>query len=391
MSDKLQPTQYSAAKSFLDSAENLYVNTKIYSLFTQRKHAFLQSSHFNSFLDYRKRYWALHDTSKGINYSPSERRLNVGKAVSENNTRMANSFLKGCGYMMTDMLNDSRILSKQKRKIKLVLSLCAAPGGFCQPLVEQILDCRILAYSLSPESGGIPMLFEHERVKLFYEDVMKLSSDQIETQKKLLTDDAFDLILMDGAWASILQKDEQKQEEEFQYDPLYPFTTKEFSLKVKELILMIENLKENGIAIIRLNIKFKSLFGTVFLIILNSMFADVELFRPKGNSPTFWSQQFTYAICHNFKSDESEKNKKMLSRCLESSLAQELSFLHLFEEASESLVKKCLEQEKSYFGDLAETYKQKYEELLKSIELSYSRNVHENRKSRSEHSGSKPR
>ena len=161
------------------------------------------------------------------------------------------------------------------------------------------------------------MLFEHERVKLFYEDVMKLSSDQIETQEKLLIDDAFDLILMDGAWASVLQKDEQQQDEEFQYDPLYPFTTKEFSLKVKELILMMDNLRENGIAIIGLNIKFSSLFGTVFLIILNNMFADVELFRPKGNSATFWSKQFTYAICQNLKSHESEKNKKMLSRCLE--------------------------------------------------------------------------
>ncbi len=354
------------AASAFDTDEKYFKSTVLYPLFLSRKNALLPSEPYNSFLHWRKEYFTLHDLIKEINYTPTSRRQNFNKRFTNQPQKVAENTMNLCRDLMVDMLRNSKILTEQRGNISLVLSLCAAPGGFCVPLLDQLPHCRVLAYSLPTEVGGLEMLYEDERLTFVSKDVMKLNSTEIEDQMQEidLFKTKFGLICVDGAWAEVVgNRDKDSTDFKGSFRILFGKTV---ALKLKELLLMLESLEQNGVAVIRVSIKYYGLFGTMILIILNIVFRNVEFFRSTyEQSHNQWSSQFAYVICHEFVIGELEKGKSMVSQWLESCQAGKPTeeFGKLFNEVTESSIANCIKQQEQYFGELAEDFRRNHEQL----------------------------
>merc|ERR1712226_1319308 len=150
-----------------------------------------------------------------------------------------------------------------------VLDLCCAPGGFCQALLNRFPDISIDAHTLHPKEGGAPMLTRDPRLNCQYYDVIELSQ-----KHSFNTFIRYDMVILGGAWAAYVDENGVEQQET-ESRVFYP----NLKLKFAELHIMLQCLRPNGVAIVKLPLKFENLTGTMIWTNLKSKEIREEYIR----------------------------------------------------------------------------------------------------------------
>lgn len=340
------------AKDYFDEIEERWAPSPLYSLFLQRKELLLTSKPFEKFMAARKVYWETHDEIFKIQYDALERRK---KRAKETNTeKTAAFFLQTCYAMMIELMDNSPIL--WRRRLHRVLDLCSAPGGFCEALLQRCPDVKIDAHTLHPDDGGAPMITKNNRLNAQYNDVIELSAN---TSFKTFI--RYDLVIAGGAWASYVDESGVSHEES-ECRMFYP----SLKLKLAEMHIMLQCLRPNGVAIVKLPLKFENMTGTMIWIILEKVFKYVEPFRPSCNScSSLWSHSFVYMVCHELRSNEIReeyirKLKSYLDLCQESRSDFVEDFLQ-----EQDILLNVREKEEKIWSTMAQAYLTKLQKLKK--------------------------
>jgi len=340
----------SDAQQYFEAVVPRWETSPLNPLFLQRKDLLLHSSSFDRFIASRRLYWETHDAKFQINYDPQQRRE---KRAKETNTdKTAAFFLKTCYAMMCELLENSPVL--WRRNFHRVLDLCCAPGGFCQALLNRFPDISIDAHTLHPKEGGAPMLTRDPRLNCQYNDVIELSQKHIFN-----TFIRYDMVILGGAWAAYVDENGVEQQET-ESRVFYP----NLKLKFAELHIMLQCLRPNGVAIVKLPLKFENLTGTMIWIILEKVFNHVEPFRPSCNScSSLWSHSFVYMICTNLKSKEiREEYIRKLKLYLDMCRETRPDFVNDFLEERE-ILSQVVGKEEKIWNLMAATYKAKLDRL----------------------------
>ncbi|XP_075238789.1 uncharacterized protein LOC142334554 [Convolutriloba macropyga] len=338
------------AQQYFEAVVPRWETSPLNPLFLQRRDLLIASRSFDKFISSRKLYWETHDAKFQINYDPQERRR---KRAKETNTdKTASFFLQTCYAMMRELLENSPAL--WRRNFHRVLDLCCAPGGFCAALLDRFPDVRIDAHTLHPKDGGAPMITQHSRLNCQYNDVIELSANQ-----SFQTLIRYDMVILGGAWAAYVDENGVEQQET-ESRVFYP----NLKLKFAELHIMLQCLRPNGVAIVKLPLKFENLTGTMIWIMLEKIFNHVEPFRPSCNScSSLWSHSFVYMICHGLKSKEIREHyirqlKLYLDMCRET----RADFVNDFLEEHEVL-EQVVGKEEKIWELMAQTYNKKLDRL----------------------------
>merc|ERR1712226_1441622 len=186
-----------------------------------------------------------------------------------------------------------------------------------------------------------------------YNDVIEMSQNRNSFQTFI----RYDLVILGGAWAAYV--DENGVElQETEPRVFYP----NMKLKLAELQIMLQNLQSNGVAIVKLPLKFENLTGTMIWIILEKLFNRVEPFRPSCSA--IWSHSFVYMICTNLKSEEiREEYIRKLSLYLDMCRETRPDFVNDFLEEREILTRVAGKEEKIW-KLMAATYQAKLDRLI---------------------------
>jgi 23S rRNA U2552 (ribose-2'-O)-methylase RlmE/FtsJ len=348
--DSIIASNGAEAEKYFEEIHDKWISSPLYSLFLQRRELLTPSLAFDSFLAARKLYWERHDEMYQIQYDPEERRKRRAKQTNTHKTAMF--FLQTCYAMMNELLESCPLLSR--RSLHRVLDLCAAPGGFCAALLERMPDVKIDSYTLHPDDGGAPMITKHKRLNSTYRDVIDLSSNH-----SFNVFIRYDLVILGGAWAAYV--DEVAEDSEFDSDKVfYP----NLKLKFAEVHIMLQCLRPNGIAIVKLPLKFENLTGTLIWILLEKIFKYVEPFRPSCEScSSLWSHSFVYMVCHEVRSKEvRDKYVTKLKYYLECCLEQKPDFIVDFLDDRE-LLSQVLVKEERIWGAMTKVYINKLRNL----------------------------
>ncbi|XP_063721808.1 uncharacterized protein LOC134848336 [Symsagittifera roscoffensis] len=336
----------SDAQQYFDAVVPRWQSSPLNPLFLQRKDLLIGSRSFDKFIASRRLYWETHDEKFQIQYDPQERRKKRAKETNTEKTAMF--FLQTCHAMMCELLENSPAL--WRRRFQRVLDLCCAPGGFCNALLTRFPDVKIDAHTLHPDDGGAPMITKHSRLNCQYNDVIELSVNQ--SFKTLIR---YDMVILGGAWAAYVDENGVEQQET-ESRVFYP----NLKLKFAELHIMLQCLRPNGVAIVKLPLKFENLTGTMVWIILEKIFKHVEPFRPSCNScSSLWSHSFVYMICHDLRSKEiREEYIRKLKRYLDLCRETRADFVNDFLEEQEVL-EQVVGKEEKIWEQMAQTYKDK--------------------------------
>ncbi len=198
------------------------------------------------------------------------------------------------------------------------------------------------------------MLTQHARLNSQYNDVIELSVNR--SFKTLIR---YDLVILGGAWAAYVDENGVEQQET-ESRVFYP----NLKLKFAELHIMLQCLRPNGVAIVKLPLKFENLTGTMVWIMLEKIFKHVEPFRPSCNScSSLWSHSFVYMICSELRSNEIRENYiRKLKLYLEMCQQTKADFVTDFLDESD-ILSQVVGKEEKIWNVMAQVYVKKLQKL----------------------------
>ena len=117
--------------------------------------------------------------------------------------------------------------------------------------------------------------------------------------------DKYQLVTMDGSWHGNEDYEGHSNETALQ----------NYEMLLSQLIVMLDHIAEDGVAIIRAKMKYAS--GAVVLTLLSRMFESVEPVKlDRETCGSLWHSIFSYVICQQFKSQSRDENLKIINEFL---------------------------------------------------------------------------
>lgn len=138
------------------------------------------------------------------------------------------------------------------------VDICSAPGNYSKILLDKFENSTGIGISLPVESGGVPFKIENEKFKIFYKDILE-KDYKLDLPKKL-----------NLGIASCVS---------YTIDSKNAFRLN-LQLILKSMLLILENLAENGTMVINLTIK-NIHFAFNIINILNKLFGSSSIWKSK--------------------------------------------------------------------------------------------------------------
>ncbi|XP_063725509.1 uncharacterized protein LOC134853440 [Symsagittifera roscoffensis] len=169
-------------------------------------------------------------------------------------------------------------------------------------------------FTLPEANGGWPMRIEDSPKQAWtkisvnmhgpdYGDIVKLASLAKDNHVKWY--DKYQLVTMDGSWHGNEDYEGHSNETALQ----------NYEMLLSQLIVMLDHIAEDGVAIIRAKMKYAS--GAVVLTLLSRMFESVEPVKlDEETCGNLWHSIFSYVICQKFKSQSRDGNLKIINEFL---------------------------------------------------------------------------
>ena len=138
------------------------------------------------------------------------------------------------------------------------VDICSAPGNYSKLLLDKFENSTGIGISLPIESGGVPFKIKHDKFKIFYKDILE-KNYKLDIPKNL-----------NLGIASCVS---------YTIDSKNAFRLN-LQLILKSMLLILENLKEDGAMVINLTIK-NIYFAFNIINLLNKLFGSSSIWKSK--------------------------------------------------------------------------------------------------------------